>query len=209
MNIDSDFKAALQSLSTAEKDKLILRLLKKDVTLANKLRFELVDTASAEDKREELLQEIEDVVERIFKHNISPGHSLMRLRDLSGQITQHVAVTKDKVGEIYLNSKILCQMLQQNNERFSNESYSKTYTLYIYVVARMFKILMLIQKQHEDLHLDFKEDIVTIGQLIVNNHNIMKVAINNGLDVNWLIGFNIPNNIESIYKNLRGQGFLR
>jgi len=37
----------------------------------------------------------------------------------------------------------------------------------------------------------------------------MKTAILNGLDVNWLIEFNIPNNIADIYKTLRENGLLK
>ena len=48
---DIDFKRALQELPEKEKDKLILRLLRRDMDLAEKLYFELVDTDSIEDKR--------------------------------------------------------------------------------------------------------------------------------------------------------------
>jgi hypothetical protein len=41
---DIDFKIALQELPEKEKDKLILRLLRRDLDLAEKLYFELVDT---------------------------------------------------------------------------------------------------------------------------------------------------------------------
>jgi len=68
---------------------------------------------------------------------------------------------------------------------------------------------MLIQKQHEDLHLEFNDDLATLGKLIGNNHHLMKTAILNGLDVNWLIEFNIPNNIADIYKTLRENGLLK
>ena len=68
---------------------------------------------------------------------------------------------------------------------------------------------MLIQKQHEDLYLEFSEDIETIGKLVGKNHLLMKTAIHNGLDVNWLIQFEIPNNIADIYKTLRKNGQLK
>ena len=47
---ENDFKKAIQNLPSQEKDKLILRLLKWDLALANRLYFELVDTDTAEDK---------------------------------------------------------------------------------------------------------------------------------------------------------------
>ena len=104
---------------------------------------------------------------------------------------------------------MLRQLLELNNERISSEKYGKTYTLCVYIIARIFKILILIQKQHEDLHIEFREDIEIVGRYVGNNHNLMKVAIYNGLDVNWLIQFNIPTNIVDIHTDLRKGGFLK
>jgi len=209
MAFDPEFKKALQLLPDSEKDKLILRLLKRDLNLANKLRFELVDTESVQDKREQLKNRIIRRIQLATDRYYSVGYLLMDIRDISGEINQHVAITKDKIGEISLNCLMLQQMLELNNERIGAEKYGKAYTLCIYIIARIFKILMLIQKQHEDLHLEFNEDIATLGKLIGNNHHLMKTAILNGLDVNWLIEFNIPNNIADIYKTLRENGLLK
>ena len=44
---DIEFKKALQELPEKEKDKLILRLLRRDMDLAGKLFFELVDGNTA------------------------------------------------------------------------------------------------------------------------------------------------------------------
>ena len=104
---------------------------------------------------------------------------------------------------------MLRQLLELNNEHIRAEKYNKAYTLCIYIVARTFKILMLFQKQHEDLYMEFRDDIETIGELIGQNHHLMKAAILNGLDVNWLIRFEIPKNIADIYKKLRENGLLK
>ena len=209
MTFDPEFKKALQLLPDNEKDKLILRLLRHDLKLANKLRFELVDTESVQDKREQLKNRIVRRVQLASERYYSAGYLLMDIRDISGEINQHVSITKDKFGEISLNSLMLQQLLELNNERIGAEKFGKAYTLCIYIITRIFKILMLIQKQHEDLHLEFKDDIATIGKSIGSNHHLMKTAIHNGLDVNWLIGFNIPNNIADIYKSLRKNGLLK
>ena len=209
MTFDPEFKKVLQLLSDIEKDKLILRLLKHDLTLANKLRFELVDTDSMEDKREQLKNRIISHIQLATEHYYSHGILLMDVREISGEISEHVSITKDKFGEISLSCLMLRQLLELNNERIGAEKYDKAYTLCIYIVARIFKILILIQKQHEDLHLEFREDIETIGKFIGNNHLLMKTAIPNGLDVNWLIRFDIPKNIADIYKNLRERGLVK
>lgn len=209
MTLDPEFKKALQLLPDVEKDKLILRLLKHDLKLANKLRFELVDIDSAEDKREQLKNRMIKRIELATERYYSPGILLMDIREISGEINEHVSITKDKFGEISLNCIMLRKLLELNNERLGVETYSKAYTLCIYIVARIFKILMLIQKQHEDLHIEFQENIETIGELIGNNQNLTKIGIRNGLDVNWLIQFEIPKNIAAIYKTLRESGLLK
>lgn len=209
MTFDPEFKKALQLLSDKEKDKLILRLLKNNLQLANRLHFELIDTDSVQDKREQLRNRIIKRIQLATERYYSSGYLLMDIREISGEINEHVYITKDKLGEIILNCLMLRQLLELNNERISLEKHDKSYTLSIYIIARVFKILILIQKQHEDLHLEFREDIEVIGKLIGNNHNLMKTAIHNGLDVNWLIQFNIPENISEIHNKLRTNGLLR
>ncbi len=209
MFFDSEFRKALQLLPDKEKDKLILRLLKKDLQLASRLRFELVDTDSVQNKREQVRNRIIKQIQLASARYYSPGYLLMDVREISGEINEHVSITKDKLGEISLNCLMLRQLLELNNERIASATRDKSYTLCIYIVARVFKILMLTQKQHEDLHLEFKEDIEAIGEFIGNNHNLMKTAIYNGLDVNWLIQFSIPNDIADIHRDLRKTGLLR
>ncbi|HPI30311.1 MAG TPA: hypothetical protein PLS26_07260 [Bacteroidales bacterium] len=209
MTFDPEFKKALQLLPGDVKDKLILRLLKNDLHLANQLRFKLVDTDSVENKREQVKTRVIKCIQLATERYYSAGYLLMDVREISGEINEHVSITKDKLGEISLNCLMLRHLLEQNNERITAEKQGKAYTLCIYIVARVYKILMLIQKQHEDLHLEFREDIEAIGKLIGNNHNIMKTAIHNGLDVNWLIHFNIPKNIADLHKTLCEKGLLK
>jgi hypothetical protein len=104
---------------------------------------------------------------------------------------------------------MLRRVLEMNNNKVASETWGNAYTFCIYIIARVFKILMLMQKQHEDLHIEFQEDIEEIGKLIGRNPHLMKAAIQNGLDVNWLIGFDIPKDIAAIYKDLRDREFLR
>ncbi|HAH25919.1 MAG TPA: hypothetical protein DCL77_19535 [Prolixibacteraceae bacterium] len=209
MTFDPEFKKALQLLPDSEKDKLILRLLKHDLNLASQLRFALLDSDSMLDKREEVKKTIIRRIERATEAYYSAGYLLMDVREISGEINEHVSIRKDKLGEIILNCLMLRQLLELNNERIGAETLDKAYTLCIYIVARVFKILMLIQKQHEDLHIEYREEIETIGKLIGKNHLLMKTAIHNGLDVNWLIQFEIPKTIDSIYRNLRKNGYLK
>lgn len=209
MLFDPEFVKALQLLSDKEKDKLILRLLKYDLPLASRLRFELVDTDTVEDKRAQMAERVIQRIQRATERYYSTGYLLMDVREISGEINQHVSMTKDKFGEISLNALMLRQLLKQNNHRIASETYGKAYTLCVYIIARLFKLFILIQKQHEDLHLEFREDMEAIGEYVGKNPNLMKTAIYNGLDVNWLIQYEIPENIVEIHRKLRENGLLR
>ncbi len=206
---DKDFKNAIQNLSSNDKDKLIFRLLKRDLDLANKLYFELVDTDSVEDKRKIIEIEMQKYVKRISENYYSPGYLLIEMRFMSGKITEHVKITKDKFGEISLNLMMLTEILNLNNINIAKSSPQKSYTLNIYIIARAFKILTLIKTLHEDLEIEFYDSIIQLGQLIGVQHNLMMVSINNGFDVNWLTQCRIPNDIIVIHKEIRANGFLK
>ena len=206
---ENDFKKAIQNLPSQEKDKLILRLLKWDLALANRLYFELVDTDTAEDKWLELQKEISVDLKRANNRFYSLGYILMDMRNLSGLITEHVSKTKDKYGEITLIMQLLIESISLNKLYILNSKPKDSYTYCIYVIARAFKILLLINAQHEDLHLEFRKDLNKLGNLIGENDKLMRVAINNGLDVNWLLQFEIPENIVAIHKEIRANGFLK
>ena len=204
-----EFKKAIQELPSIEKDKLIFRLLKRDLDLANRLHFELVDVETVEDKRAAFEIEMLRKINYFSKRFYSVGYLLQDTRFLSGEITNHVKITKDKFGEISLNMKMLNHLLLINNERIESSTYSKAYTLCIYIIARAFKILLLIKAIDEDYFLDFREALSTLGKLIYDNPFLMHTAIDNDLDVNWLISGEIPYDIVAIHKDIRANGFLK
>ena len=209
MQFSKEFKEAIHNLSDVEKDKLIFRLLKKDLVLANQLLFQLVDTDTVEQKRDFVEKELSRYLNESFEKFYSLGYFLMDMRFASGKINDHVSITKDKWGEIKLNLLLLIESVQLATFKIINSKPSESYTTCIYIIARAFKILLLIKAQHEDIHLDFKEDLKKLGILISNNPNLMKIAMYNGLDVNWLLHFEIPNDIVAIHKEIRANGFLK
>lgn len=199
-----EFKQAISELPSQEKDKLILRLLKKDLNLANRLMFELISTQTIEDKREQLAERIVSEVKKFRKSFYSMGYLLMDVRYLSGEITEHVFITKDKYGEISLNLLLTIEVLEQFKDVFQeNDTHQKTYKFLEALVARIFKILLQINKLDEDYYLDFKENLYILRELMTDNPKMMKVAINKGLDVNWLSTKGIPKNLDFIYKQLK------
>lgn len=209
MKFEDDFKKAIKAMPEANKDKLLLRLLKQNLPLANQLYFELVDGGTVDSKRHEMEARVVAVVEKAIKTYDTPGYFMMDLRFLSGEISEHVKITKDKFGEVHLNLRMVALALSGNAIRLNRESYGRSAHLYIYVVAKMYNLLVLMQKLHPDLRHDFQKDLHHIGELIGNNDNMMRTAIAHGLDVNWLIHGNVPDNIADMQKELRQMGFLK
>ena len=206
---NKEFKKALQELPSTEKDKLILRLLKKDLVLANQLLFQLVDTDTVEQKRAFIENELTRFLNKSADRFYSLGVFLMDMRFASGKINDHVSITKDKYGEISLNLQFLIESIKLMNLQIQSAKPKDSHTICTYIIARAFKILLLIKAQHEDIHLDFKDAVVALGEQIGENSVLMRHAIYNGLDVNWFFRFEIPENIVAIHKQIRAKGFLK
>ncbi len=209
MTFPKEFKEAISNLSSKEKDKLILKLLKHDIVLANRLMFELVSDVTVEEHREVVKHRLSEQIRLATQNFYSIGYLHMDVRYMSGEITEHVSITKDKYGEIALNLFILNEVITKNNKRISSSPKGKAHNFCTAVIARVYKIILLIKKMHDDYFLEFGEDLRILGNLIAENKRLMECALFNGLDINWLILRNVPDDIEQIHKALRQQGYLK
>ena len=209
MKFEQDFKDALLRLPIKEKDKLLLRLLKKDINLANQLYFELVETRSVEELRNSVEQEIQQVIRDRAKRFYSAGALMMYLRDISGMINEHVSNTKDKYGYPYLNCIMLTSTLTSNRAYLLNCSKNEAFKFNTYVVARIFKILTQVKGLHEDLQFDFQELFENLILEMIQIPTLMDATIYHGLDLNWLNYQEIPDDIVAIQKDLRQRGYLK
>lgn len=206
---DIDFKRALQELPEKEKDKLILRLLRRDMDLAEKLYFELVDTDSIEDKRRVMEINISKQIHRFSENFHSLDYITIEMRNISGKISHHVKITKDKFGEISLNLQMLNEVIEQNAFSLTHSKPQKSTKFYNYVIVRTFKILLLIQSLHEDFLIDFKEDLNRLGVNISKDKMLLKSANYNSIDIIWILEAEIPENILQIHKEIKAAGFLK
>ncbi|WP_396180582.1 hypothetical protein [Flavobacterium sp.] len=206
---DIEFKRALQELPEKEKDKLIYRLLRRDMDLAEKLHFELVDTDSIEDKRRNMETIISNDIKRFSENFHSLDYIAIEMRRISGKISHHVKITKDQFGEISLNLQMLNEVIEQNTFSLSHSKPQKSAKFYNYIIVRAFKILLLINSLHEDFLLDFKEDLKKLGANISSNKMLLKTANYNSLDLNWILEVEIPENILQIHKEIKLAGFLK
>jgi hypothetical protein len=205
---DKEFKLALANLTNSEKDKLIVRLLRKDKDLANRLYFELVDHETVEQKREKMAVAVREKAVRAHDTYYSPGLLLMATRYISGDIAQHVKITKDKYGDVSLNLQLLVETMTLHAERLTAMRTSTGYKLFIYLINKTFKVIIQIHSMDEDYRLDFKEQLHQLGKLIGSCPPMMHVCIHNGLDVNWLTHNEIPDDIVALHREIKDNGFL-
>lgn len=208
MEYSKEFKAALSAFSATEKDKLIFRLLRKDKLLSKKLYFELIDPETTDDKRDAMEEQVKEKVFLASKYTGNAKYFLTIIRKISAEITEHVKITTDKFGEISLNLLLINAILDYNTD-LSRQRFDNVYKLYLYIINKIFKSLILIRKLDEDYWMEIDEYLRDTEKKITENHYLQKLCINNGLDFNWLECDRIPENIDQIMKDIKNQGFLR
>lgn len=154
--LEKDLQQAILAMPTKDKDKLLLRLIAKDVILIQQLTFNLVEEGSTVDIRRE---EISVEINKLYKQKAhSSGYLMMDMRSINSEITRHVKVTKDKYGEIELTLMLLKDCFVKQLKWI--EKYNvKTDTLANYVAKRTDFLLKKVIKMHPDIQFDFHADI--------------------------------------------------
>ena len=208
MEYSKEFKQALSEFSSIEKDRLIFRLLKKDKLLSKKLYFELIDPETTDDKRNAMEEIISERITEISKYVANQKYFLVLIRKLSAEITEHVKITTDKFGDVYLNLFLINKILE-HNEKLGRQRFDAVYKLYIYLINKIIKALIQIKKLDEDYWMEFDELLSDIDFQIHETLYFEKLCINNSFDFNWLKSENIPDHFELIVKDIRSQGFLK
>lgn len=209
MKFNDDFKAVLAQLPSAEKDRLLWRLIKRDELLAHRLEFELLAPYDAIDKRNELAAHIRKRTIYFYERGWRLSEILPQLRGFSGDITRHVYITKDKVGEVSLNLVLLQEamgLLQYSSYMFAGRNTQK----YIfYTLNKLFRTCMLINKLHVDYHIELEDDAHKLGEIMQSNPDLMKYVKHHKFNVNWLLDFDVPDELDKIYKAIKQQGLLK
>jgi len=208
MEYSKEFKQALSEFSPIEKDRLIFRLLKKDKLLSKKLYFELIDPETTDDKRNAMEEIISERVTEISRYVANQKYFLVLIRKLSAEITEHVKITTDKFGDVYLNLFLVNKILE-HNEKLGRQRFDAVYKLYIYLINKIIKALIQIKKLDEDYWMEFDELLSDIDFQIHETLYLEKLCINNSFDFNWLKCENIPDHLDLIVKEIKSQGFLK
>ena len=156
MSLSTELKQAISHLPSAEKDKLLFRLLRKDPDMCQRLYFELVEEGDSLAPRRE---EIQAEMQRILKFDpYSPGYLMMDLRTLNGTITRHVKHTRDKQGEIHLTLYMLRSCLELHGA-FIIAHLHRADSLQNYLVKRLETVLEKLSKIHQDLFVEYEADV--------------------------------------------------
>ena len=164
-----------------EKDKLLLRLIGKDDNLVQRLEFELIEMGDTVQIRRD------DIKRRILKsaqmtHN-TPGWMMMDMRSLSGDISQHLKITKDKYGEIELTIYLLLTFFEQQSSLLLIHN-SKSDSCAEYIAKRTDSVLKKLAKFNPDYYVDFERDM---QQLLNYVHSLCPKNYARQLDIpkNW------------------------
>lgn len=208
MEYSKEFKAALSNFSSVEKDRLIFRLLKKDKLLSKKLYFELIDPETTDNKRDAMEEIVSEKVLLASKYINNQKYFLVIIRKISAEITEHVKITTDKFGEVTLNLLLINKILEFNDDLF-RQRFDNVYKLYLYLINKTVKALLLIKKLDVDYWMEIDEYLASLEEKIHQNHYLEKLFINNGIDFNWLTSDKIPDHFDLVIKDIKNQGFLR
>ncbi|GAB4027586.1 hypothetical protein [Spirosoma koreense] len=154
--LDPNLKKAIVRMPGAEKDKLLLRLIAKDVVLTEKLQFELVEEGKTVDERRELIREFIDRTAKL--HADSSGWLMMDMRTVSGYISRHLKVTKDKYGEVDLMLYMLNTFYEQNAHLLQKYN-SRTDKAAEYIAKRTDQVIKKATKLDPDYHIEFADEI--------------------------------------------------
>lgn len=203
MEYSKEFKLAISAFSSQEKDKLIIRLLRKDRILSERLYFELIDEETADDKRNQMEDLIRNEVPAAAKRYGRTKYFLTNIRKISAKITEHVKITTDKFGEVSLNVLLISETLK------SLPKSGDHYKLYLYFLNKIFRSLVLTKKLDPDYYLDLKENFEALEKEIIQNKQFEQLSLHNGLFLSWLDPENIPDEIDLILKGIKAEGLLR
>lgn len=156
MAISDPLKKAIILMPAKDKDKLLLRLIGKEPNLIDRLNFELLEGSDTLLERREVIKN--RIVNIAGMSQYSPGWLMMDMRSLSGDISQHVKITKDKYGEIEL-SMLMVNTFFENHAELLNKYSSRSDKCAMYIAKKTQSTLKLLTKLDEDYYVDFESDV--------------------------------------------------
>lgn len=181
----------LLALPIQEKDKLLLRLIAKEPMLMEQLSFQHLDAAAPEvvdDRAAEVREYMDAALDT--RYAISPGELMMQLRYVSGAITKHVRVTKDKLGEVQLSIEAIHLALDRHLRKMQKKySRGERWLKFSeYIAKRLLTMMTKASKLHPDLWMEFETQLNDTLVMFHDAPELRAAAERNGLPRRWQVG---------------------
>lgn len=157
--LSPEFKKAVEALSPTEKDKLLFRLISLRPDLIKKLTYELLEEKETLDERTNNIQKSIEKYIQSAEDWFTPGNLLMSIRYANALITEHVKITKDKMGEVFLTLHLLNYSFKLWRNKLDDFSHSRSATLKDYIIKRTQTIIPKAQKLDPMFQPDITEQI--------------------------------------------------
>ena len=158
--IPDELKKAIRTMPEPEKDKLLLRLVAKDSMLVRQLQHRLLeDEVDMETQRDALVKQVQDhfTSDSFAQWSYTPGLVMMELRNLSGAITRHVKVTKDKYGEVQL-LLLLVNLPFRHQRQILEKRIRRSEKFAVYVCKKAQIALKKLNSLNRDYYIEFEKD---------------------------------------------------
>lgn len=188
VKISEELKKEIKALPSKEKDRLLMRLIPKDSKLVDQLEYKLVEEeGTLEFRRDDMREYIESRVNQYPNKYYSSVYLRLEMRDISGRINYHVAITKDKLGDIEFNLMMVNGLLYKNKGRLQSESKYLAEKLNDYVIKRAVKLVKLVNALHEDYRLEFADEMMELADHIKSIPSLQEEAKYLHFDVESLV----------------------
>ncbi len=180
--IAKELKEAICQMPQNEKDKILLRLIAKDQMLIARLEHELFGD---ENDTKSLAEEIKEDIDRVMNYDHdTPGWLMMAMRNINGDITRHVKITKDKTGEIELTLYLLSTTFKKQGKFLEKYAY-RADKFGGYVCKRMDFVLKKLIKLHPDLQFDYKNEVEFLLDFLNTSPATEEEALEYDIPTHW------------------------
>lgn len=159
--ISDELKNAIRAMPVSEKDKLLLRLVAKDTMLVRKLHHQLLeDEVDMEAQRDALARQVEEhfASNAFAQWSYTPGLIMMEMRNVSGAITRHVKVTKDKYGEVQL-LLLMINLPFRHQRKLLEKKIRRADKFAVYTCKKAQIVLKKISALNEDYYIEFEQAV--------------------------------------------------
>lgn len=198
-----EFKVAIQQLDLTQKDKLILRLLRRDPILTQQLYFEWVDTETKDQKLEKALETLKSAIAFRSFTNTQCKLITRTFREFSKEINLHAKIYKNKWAEVRLNTCLIHDMLTHHRYALQQMDHWEHFNLFLYIIQKCYRLLMQIDGIDSDYYLEIRNEMEHIGHLFKSIPGLHEMCIHTQFDPEWCIEGEWPNPLKPLYDAIK------